>query len=68
MNTIPKTMQAMVLISNGGLEKYHWHEDWPVPAPGPTEVLIKVGACGLNNTDVNTRTVFATFACKESMS
>lgn len=50
-----KTMKAMVLTGHGGLEKYVWHEDWPMPEPGPMEALIKVGACGLNNTDVNTR-------------
>ena len=51
----PKVMQAMVLTGHGGLDKYEWREDWPVPDPGPEELLIKVGACGLNNTDVNTR-------------
>jgi NADPH:quinone reductase-like Zn-dependent oxidoreductase len=50
-----KTMKAMVLTGHGGLEKYVCHEDWPMPEPGPMEALIKVGACGLNNTDVNTR-------------
>ena len=50
------TMKAMVLTGHGGLDRYAWREDWPVPAPGPTEALIEVGACGLNNTDVNTRT------------
>lgn len=55
MTDIPKTMKAMVLKGHGGLDAYEWHEDWPVPEPGPQEVLIKVGACGLNNTDVNTR-------------
>ena len=49
-------MKAMVLTGHGGLDKYAWHEDWPMPEPGPMETLIKVGACGLNNTDVNTRT------------
>ena len=49
-------MKAMVLTGHGGLDKYAWHEDWPMPELGPMEVLIKVGACGLNNTDVNTRT------------
>ena len=29
--------------------------DVPVPAPGPDEVLIEVAACGINNTDINTR-------------
>ncbi|WP_291731379.1 alcohol dehydrogenase family protein [Leisingera sp. F5] len=53
--TLPDTMKAMVLTGHGGLDKYEWHEDWPVPRPGPMDVLIKVGACGLNNTDVNTR-------------
>jgi NADPH:quinone reductase-like Zn-dependent oxidoreductase len=53
--TVPKTMQAMVLTGHGGMDKLEWHADWPVPHPGPGEVLVKVGACGLNNTDVNTR-------------
>lgn len=52
---IPATMKAMVLTGHGGLEMYEWREDWPTPVPGPDDVLIKVGACGLNNTDVNTR-------------
>ena len=49
-------MKAMVLTGHGGLDRYEWHEDWPAPVPGPMEALIEVGACGLNNTDVNTRT------------
>ena len=51
-----RAMKAMVLTGHGGLEKYEWREDWPRPEAGPMEALIKVGACGLNNTDVNTRT------------
>ena len=51
-----RTMKAMVLAGHGGLDRYEWREDWPVPEPGPMEALIRVGACGLNNTDVNTRT------------
>ncbi|WP_299483886.1 alcohol dehydrogenase family protein [uncultured Roseibium sp.] len=53
--TLPATMKAMVLKGHGGLDQIVWHEDWPTPKPGPGQVLIKVGACGLNNTDVNTR-------------
>ena len=49
------TMRAMVLTGHGGLDRYEWREDWPVPEPGPMEALIRIGACGLNNTDVNTR-------------
>ena len=51
-----RAMKAMVLTGHGGLDKYEWREDWPRPEPGPMEALIRVGACGLNNTDVNTRT------------
>lgn len=53
--TRPKTMQAMVLTGHGGLDKLSWHEDWPVPQPSATQVLLQVMACGMNNTDVNTR-------------
>ncbi|MDV7145046.1 alcohol dehydrogenase family protein [Tropicimonas sp. TH_r6] len=52
---ISETMQAMVLTGHGGIEMLEWHEDWPVPTPGPGQALVRVGACGLNNTDVNTR-------------
>jgi NADPH:quinone reductase-like Zn-dependent oxidoreductase len=59
-------MKAMVLTGHGDLDKYEWHEDWPTPQPGPMEVLIKVGACGLNNTDVNTRTGWYSKAVDEA--
>lgn len=54
-DSLPKTMQAFVLEGHGGLDKLVMHDDWPVPVPAHNEVLIKVAACGLNNTDVNTR-------------
>jgi NADPH:quinone reductase-like Zn-dependent oxidoreductase len=54
-NTVPKTMSAMVLSGNGGMDMYEWHTDWPTPTPDADDVLIRVAACGLNNTDVNTR-------------
>ncbi len=56
--TVPETMRAVVLTGHGDLDKLVYHEDWPTPKPGPGEVLIKVAACGLNNTDVNTRTAW----------
>ncbi len=56
--TIPETMRAVVLTGHGGLDKLELREDWPVPRPGPGEVLIRVGACGMNNTDINTRTAW----------
>ena len=53
--TLPDTMRAMVTMGHGGFDQLVWHEDWPRPDPGPGEVLVKVTACGLNNTDINTR-------------
>ncbi|NVO57836.1 zinc-binding dehydrogenase [Rhodobacteraceae bacterium B1Z28] len=48
-------MKAMVTMGHGGLEQMVLHKDWPRPEPATGEVLIRVAACGLNNTDVNTR-------------
>ncbi len=53
--TLPATMRAMVTMGHGGLEQMVLHEDWPCPIPSDDDVLNRVGACGLNNTDVNTR-------------
>ncbi len=52
---MPAKMKAMVTLGHGGMDQMVLHTDWPRPDPAPGEVLIKVGACGLNNTDVNTR-------------
>ncbi|WP_342170837.1 hypothetical protein [Hoeflea halophila] len=54
--THPATMRAMTLTGHGGLETLEWREDMPVPEPKSGEVLIKVGAAAVNNTDINTRT------------
>lgn len=56
MNKIPKTMKAMVLMRHGDLDALEYKTNWPVPVSTGCEVLIRVKACGLNNTDVNTRT------------
>ena len=53
--SLPETMKAMVTMGHGGLEQMVLHKNWPRPEPATGEVLIKVAACGLNNTDVNTR-------------
>ena len=50
-----ETMRAMSLIAHGGPEALLYRADMPVPEPGISEVLIKVGAAGINNTDINTR-------------
>ncbi len=52
---LPDTMRAMVTMGHGGLEQIECHDDWPRPDPQSGQVLVKVRACGLNNTDVNTR-------------
>ena len=53
---LPRTMAAAVLTGHGGLDRLEYRTDWPVPTPAPGEVLIRVAAAGVNNTDVNTRT------------
>lgn len=56
MSQIPKTMRAFVLHGHGDFDQLRFHDDWPVPMPDSDQVLIKIAACGLNNTDINTRT------------
>lgn len=53
--TIPDTMSGVVLTAHGGPEVLQWRDDLPVPVPGPGDVLIRVAAAGVNNTDINTR-------------
>lgn len=53
--TISTTMQAAVLMGHGGPENLVVRDDWPVPSPAPGEVLVKIGAAGVNNTDIWTR-------------
>ena len=48
-------MRAIQLIRHGGPEALVYRTDVPDPVPGRSEVLIKVGAAGVNNTDINTR-------------
>ena len=55
MNDIPKIMRGVWLTGHGGLDKLEIRQDIPVPAPGPSDVLIQVAAAGVNNTDINTR-------------
>ena len=56
MKNIPKTMHAVLLTGHGGLEKLEYKTNITVPVPKDDEVLIKVSAAGINNTDINTRT------------
>lgn len=52
MATLPTTMAAVCLTGHGGLDKLVYSRDVPVPVVAPGEVLIRVTACGMNNTDV----------------
>ena len=52
---LPATMAAVLLTGHGGTDKLEYREDVPVPRPAAGEVLIRVGAAGINNTDLNTR-------------
>lgn len=52
---IPKTMTAVLLTGHGGTDKLALRHDVPVPSPKPGEVLIRVAASAVNNTDINTR-------------
>lgn len=51
----PKTMHGVQLTGHGGFDMLRYRTDLPVPQPGPGEVLIRVTAAGINNTDINTR-------------
>lgn len=52
---LPDTMLGIQLTGHGGPDVLHARHDIPVPTPGPGDVLIRVAAAGVNNTDVNTR-------------
>lgn len=62
---LPNKMRAMVTMGHGDLDQIVLHHDWPRPEPAAGEVLIRVGACGLNNTDVNTRSGWYSKAVSE---
>ena len=66
MSKIPDTMRAIVLTGHGDMDKLEYHENWQTPEPDPGEVLVKVHACGMNNTDVNTRSGWYSKAVTEA--
>ena len=52
MSNVPATMRAVLLTGHGGPEMLQYREDVPTPIPAPGEVLVRVTACGINNTDI----------------
>jgi len=55
MTPIPTRMNAVLLKGHGGFEQLEYRDDVPVPRPAAGEVLVRVGAAAVNNTDINTR-------------
>lgn len=49
------SMRAVLLTGHGGFECLSIRDDVPQPVAGVGEVLVRVGAAGVNNTDINTR-------------
>ena len=55
MTDLPVTMRGVWLTGHGDMDKLDIRQDIPVPVPGPRDVLVRVAAAGVNNTDINTR-------------
>ena len=51
-------MKAVLLTGHGGFDKLEYREDVDKPQISANQALICVRACGLNNTDINTRTAW----------
>jgi NADPH:quinone reductase-like Zn-dependent oxidoreductase len=52
---LPRTMSAVLLRGHGGFEQLEYRNDVPLPVPAAGEVLIRITAAAVNNTDINTR-------------
>lgn len=52
---LPKVMSGVLMTRHGGPDALERRDDIPVALPGPGQVLVKVLAAGVNNTDINTR-------------
>ena len=55
LQALPKRMKGVLLTGHGGFEKLEYRDDIPLPRAKAGEVLIRVAAAGINNTDINTR-------------
>jgi NADPH:quinone reductase-like Zn-dependent oxidoreductase len=56
VSPLPSTMSGVLLTGHGGFDRLVYRTDLPVPVPGAGEVLVRVGAACVNNTDINMRT------------
>ncbi|MEM7464316.1 MAG: alcohol dehydrogenase family protein [Pseudomonadota bacterium] len=55
MSNLPEKMSGVLLTGHGGFEKLEYRDDINVPELGHGDVLIRVRAAAVNNTDLNTR-------------
>ena len=58
MSALPDKMSGVLLNGHGGPEMLEYRKDIRVPQPGAGDVLVRVAAAGVNNTDINTRTAW----------
>ncbi len=65
---IPDKMRAVLWKGYGGYEQLEYRDDVPVPQPAAGEVLVRIGAAGVNNTDINTRAGWYSRAVAEGTS
>lgn len=56
VSPLPSLMSGVLLTGHGGFDKLVYRTDLPVPHPGAGDVLVRVRAAGINNTDINLRT------------
>ncbi len=63
---LPRLMCAIWLKGHGGFEQLEYRDDVPVPRPAAGEVLLRVRAAGVNNTDINLRTGWYSKAVNEA--
>ncbi|WP_218044146.1 alcohol dehydrogenase family protein [Kiloniella majae] len=55
---MPERMFGVILKGHGDLDQLEYRNDLALPDMGHHDVLIKVEAAGVNNTDINTRTAW----------
>lgn len=59
-------MRAVLLTGHGGFERLEYREDIPTPIPAAGEVLVRIGAAAVNNTDINARTGWYSKSVREA--
>lgn len=59
-------MRAVLLTGHGGFERLEYREDVPAPVPAAGEVLVRIRAAAINNTDINARTGWYSRSVREA--